>query len=381
REGVGQPRWSPDGTLLGFLSRPEDGEELQVFVLPMAGGEARQVTRGEEGVVAFQWSADGDALFYRMRDAAEKPPEGEERHNRSFEVGDNSYLTRAAPRPIHLWRVALEGGEPERLTDGAESLEGIRVSPDGRTLALAVNPSAHTGAGILTRIRFLDLQTGATRALGVEPPVDLREFSPDGRWLAFGRPRGPEPGFHPDGIFLAATEGGEIRDVTAGIDRDLGGVEWLPDGRSMLVTGTDRTHNVMWHVPLDGAPERVTLGDVHVRLKEATADGRLVIVGAEPHRPPELYLTQAWPAGRSAGSRRSAGTAPTASARTGSSSIRRITWRGADTPLSWTSTAAPWAPPPRRGASYIRPWPPRDGWSSAPTTGAATPKARLSRAP
>lgn len=290
RPDVDSPRWSPDGTLLAFRSAAEEGEGPQVFVLPMTGGEARQVTRADEGVSGYQWSADGASIFYRTRDP-EPSREGEERHNRSFEVGDNSYLTRAAPRPVHVWRVPLDGGESERLTRGQESHSGIRVSPDGRFLALNVAPTAHSGARIRTAIRLLDLEDGSTRDLDVPPPAFLSDFSPDGAWLAFSRSRGPEPYFNPSGIFLAPTAGGPIVDVTAGIDRSLGGVEWLPDSRSLLVTGTDLTQSVMWHVPLEGTPERVQLGDLHVDSKEASPDGRLVIVGAQPHRPAELYRT------------------------------------------------------------------------------------------
>lgn len=292
RTSTSAAQWAPDGSSIAFLGEAEEGEGRQVFVLPSDGGEARQVTRAEEGVRTFRWSADGASIFYTMRDPEPDRPEGEERHNRSFEVGNNSYLTRAAPRPYHLWRVGLDGGPPERLTRGVESLGGqFRVSPDGRTVALAVDPTAHSGSGILTRIRFLDLVTAETRELDVEPPVEIADFSPDGRWLAFARYRGPEPYFHPSGIFLAPVDGGPIRDVTSGIDRNLGAVEWLPDSRSMLVTGTDVTQRAMWHVPLEGDPARVDLGDLNVFGAEALPDGRVLIVGDESGRPSELYVT------------------------------------------------------------------------------------------
>ena len=292
RDGVGQPAWSPDGKLLSFRAPAAEGEGRQVLVLPVDGGEARQVTHAEEGVTAYQWAADGASIFYGSRDPEPEAPEGEERHNRSFEVGYNSYLTRSAPRSTHLWRVSLDGGATERLTEGEESMTGMRVSPDGRTLALSYTPTPHTGSGIQQRVRFVELETGSTRELGVEPPVDLASFSPDGRWLAFSRPVGPEPYFNPSGIFLAPVTGGDVVDITAGIDRNLGGVEWLPDSESMLVTGTDRTRVVMWHVPLEGDPERIELGDLDISTKEVTPDGQMVVVGAGPHRPSEVYRAE-----------------------------------------------------------------------------------------
>ena len=135
RPGVSEPRWSPSGDWLAFADSGEDGNGRQVFMLPMGGGEARQVTHAKEGVSAFEWTMDGAHILYTSRDAAMEL-EGEERHNRSFEVGDNSYLTRAAPRSAHLWRVSVEGGEAERLTEGVESIDGFTVSPDGQTVAL-----------------------------------------------------------------------------------------------------------------------------------------------------------------------------------------------------------------------------------------------------
>ena len=245
RPGVGQPRWSPAGDRLAFVDSGEEGDGAQVYVLTMAGGEARQVTEAGEGVGVFQWAADGTHLFFTTRDVVEEV-EGEERHNKSFEVGNNSYLTRQAPRSAHLWRVPVAGGEAERLTEGPESVGGFLVSPDGATVAMEVTPRPHSGEGIRTTIRFLDLATGDAGPLDEVPPVYLARFSPDGGWLAFSRSRGPEPYFHPSGIFLKAMAGSAPVDPTRGIDRNLGGMAWLPDGESILVSGTDLTAQALW---------------------------------------------------------------------------------------------------------------------------------------
>lgn len=292
RPGVGQPRWSPSGDRLAFADSGEDGEGRQVFVLPMGGGEARQVTHAEEGVRAFEWPTDGTHILYTSRDA-EVELEGEERHNKSFEVGDNSYLTLAAPRSAHLWRVSVEGGEAERLTEGVESIDGFTVSPDGHTVALEVLPLPHTGEGIRSTIRLIDLASGETRDLVDDPAVSPSRFSPEGRYLAFGRSRGPEPGFHPNGIFLKPVDGGATIDVTAQIDRSLGGMAWMPDGQSILVSGTDLTARALWHQPLEGAPRRLDLGDIHPGSPVVAANGTVVFVGREDQRASELYAMSA----------------------------------------------------------------------------------------
>ena len=43
-----QPRWSPDGETLAFVSTRQGGP--QIWVLPLAGGEARKVTSLDDGV-------------------------------------------------------------------------------------------------------------------------------------------------------------------------------------------------------------------------------------------------------------------------------------------------------------------------------------------
>ncbi len=291
RPGVGQPRWSPAGDRVAFLDSGEDGDGRQVFMLPMAGGEARQVTDAPEGVVGFDWTVDGTHILYTSPEAAVEL-EGEERHNKSFEVGDNSYLTRAAPRSAHLWRVSVEGGDAERLTDGVETINQLVVSPNGANVALAVGPLAHSGQRIRSTIRLIDLESGDTNDLVVDPPVTPRKFSPDGRYLAFGRSRGPEPGFNPNGIFVKPVDGGQTIDATAQIDRSLGGMAWLPDGRSMLISGTDLTARAFWVQPLDGAPQRLDIGDIHPGNPVVAANGTVIFVGREDHRASELYTME-----------------------------------------------------------------------------------------
>ncbi len=289
RHGVSQPRWSPSGEWLAFVDAGEEEDAgRQVFVLPMAGGEARQVTNAEEGVSAFEWTTDGAQFIYSSRETVEEV-EGEERHNKSFEVGDNSYLTLEVPRSAHLWRISLDGGDAERLTEGVESVEGFVISPDGATVALEVMPRPHTGEGIRSTIRLLDLESGETRDLVGDPPVYLARFSPDGRYLAFVRSRGPEPYFHPSGIFVKPLDGGDAIDATGQIDRSLGGMAWLPDSQSIIVNGTDLTARAFWHQPLSGSPQRLDLGDIHPYAPVVAANGTVVFVGREDDRPAELY--------------------------------------------------------------------------------------------
>src|SRR6266404_3117532 len=57
------PRWSPDGQWLAFLSnRIED--KNQIFVINPLGGEAQPLTKSETAISNFAWSEDGKTIAY-----------------------------------------------------------------------------------------------------------------------------------------------------------------------------------------------------------------------------------------------------------------------------------------------------------------------------
>ncbi|MEZ4588001.1 MAG: hypothetical protein R2909_16610 [Gemmatimonadales bacterium] len=144
RRGVGQIEWSPSGDRLAFLD--SQGEQPpQIYVLPLEGGEAKQVTEAKRGVSSFAWRPDGQLFGYLTQDEPVER-EGEERHNKSFEVGDNMYLDRAASLSTHLWTVPVAGGTATRVTSGVRSVASLDWAPDGRSVVLSVRPRPHSGS-------------------------------------------------------------------------------------------------------------------------------------------------------------------------------------------------------------------------------------------
>jgi dipeptidyl aminopeptidase/acylaminoacyl peptidase len=147
----GQPRWSPDGRFLAFVRGPADGkdekskEPPQLFVLPLAGGEARLVCKLAKGAAEPAWSPDGKHLAFLSgtNPALDDPEPAKPRHEPArvvtrpvYRENDEGFIDFDHAKQV--WVVDAEGGTPRVLTTGPCSAGPPRWSPDGtRILFLA----------------------------------------------------------------------------------------------------------------------------------------------------------------------------------------------------------------------------------------------------
>src|SRR5438093_9570012 len=63
----GEPRWSPDGTMLAFTSKRGDDKTAQLYVIPLEGGEARKLTALKEDPEGIAWSPDSSRIAFSAR--------------------------------------------------------------------------------------------------------------------------------------------------------------------------------------------------------------------------------------------------------------------------------------------------------------------------
>ena len=305
RRGIASPRWSPDGEQVAFLanSSADKDAKRQIWMVSMRGGDPRRLTDAKQGVQQFAWSPDGSQLAFV---SADEPVANEDKNNHAFEITDDDFLTREAVTPSHVWVIAASGGSPRRITSGNWSVpiahppgpapSPLSWSPDGKTIAITKRENAHAKTPNIARVALLDVASGATRRLTSH---DLDEsqpvFSPDGTRIAYWHPQGGTRD-NQNSIWIAPASGGNGKEMTGSLDRNVFRAIWLPDGKSFLTGGHDGTSTQYWIVPADGgSARRLDLGDVEPFWgfwidASVAKNGAIAFSGSTPLHPRELYV-------------------------------------------------------------------------------------------
>jgi Tol biopolymer transport system component len=214
-------------------------------------------------------SADGSTIGYR--DPRPKHPAGffvsradgtglhrilRERVGSAVLSPDGRLLAFADGRP-GIWIVGTNGKGLRRLTRGPD--DPVGWSPDGKRLALV--RSIGDVAGVLV-VRPLH---GASAHALAWAEFEGLEWSPDGRWIAYG----DDASSLRKSLWLVRPNGeGRHR-----IARDIGSFSWSADGKSLAYTNAGD----VVVVGVDGRGSRVGLSDQYVSSVAWLPDGRLAL--------------------------------------------------------------------------------------------------------
>jgi dipeptidyl aminopeptidase/acylaminoacyl peptidase len=294
-ETVSEPRFSPDGRYLSFLSARPAGGTTQLWVLDRRGGEARQVSHVSAEITGYEWSPDGRRVVLVMH-AAEDPkvPKPLVVDAFRFKEDKRGYLT--ADSRTRLYLLDVRSGACEALTSDAERADsGPAFSPDGRQIGYVSNAAVSARDAAVDEIRLIAAEPGAKSRplLSTWSPNRQRlAWSPDGTLLAFLQ--GDELKYNAyimDRLAVAEVKSGKVRALSAGLDRAVLFPAFADDHTLLFAVEDDGTQYPAQVSLPSGAIKR--LGGPIVVSELVAAHGHTAVLVSSDRQPAEVYALEA----------------------------------------------------------------------------------------
>jgi TolB protein len=153
--------WSPDGKTLAFVG--ERNSDFDIYAIPAAGGEEKQLTTAKGLDDGPEYSPDGKYIYF------------------------NSERT----GHMQIWRMRADGSEQEQITFGEENDWFPHLSPDGQQMVFVTYDASVKGhpenKDVMLRMMTLKDKkiTVLAKLFGGQGTMNVPSWSPDGKQFAF----------------------------------------------------------------------------------------------------------------------------------------------------------------------------------------------------
>lgn len=340
-ESVGSAIWSPDGKQIAF-ARGVKGKS-QIFIMPLDGGEAFQLTDLKQGASNPSWSPDGSKILFSvgttvnemLRDTLLNPSKA--LPSWSFEKAgfkDNTFLKadkKVKPNPdgslaeirayldkdvedkkakvfsrlnfqgeantdpeirFNLLFVieVKEGAKAKQITHGYWSYNGATWSADGKKIFAScgrdttLHPDREQNSAIVSmNVDGSDLKyIVAKKGVSYSNPTP----SPDGKLIAFTQSEVSWLGFNQ--LLIANADGSNITPIV--FDRASGNLEWTDDSKALYLTAPSNGGTPIYKLDIASKKvEKLTDFNTGITAFDIAKD-KIAFAKTEVKNPSELYV-------------------------------------------------------------------------------------------
>jgi dipeptidyl aminopeptidase/acylaminoacyl peptidase len=297
-ESASDPKFSPDGRYVAFLSERKD-DTKSLSLLDRRGGEAQPLDGVAGDVREYAWSPDGARLVISMSKAVAeaKTPRPIVIDRLHFKQDRQGYLTAADRTQLYLYDLATQTLTP--LTTEREADDTAPVfSPDGRQIAFFSNGTTDEDRTAKLELDVIESRGGAVARKLTElfaPNKPVLRWTPDGTRLLYTTGLPPRlNAYIQDRLSVFTLAEGKSKLLTERLDRALSAVSAASDDSVEAIVEDDGVELPV-SVRLDtGEIERLATGK-WTATSICAAGKHLAVVASNDSSAPEVYAVE--PAG------------------------------------------------------------------------------------
>ncbi len=245
------PKWSPDGTQIAFISKRNGKSNLYLFTV--GAGEAERLTDLKTGINDFKWSTSGNLIALTSNDA---PTDEEEEDKKSAKdwYFMNEKFKQGRLYLLHLNKKDKEGmPQITGLSKKNRHINTFNWSPDEQWIAYAHAASAGVEDNVFCDISMININTGEVKVIANSPAGENQpSFSPDGNYIAYYNLDEKISWGGATSVKVFALKDGSVKTLAETPNGPSELIGWNKDGKSVFTLESHHTSSRIFQLSIDG---------------------------------------------------------------------------------------------------------------------------------